>query len=38
MDEPFEVDGHECDGPGDPALPPEEICNCRCTTAAVFGS
>lgn len=36
MGERFVVGGVECDGPGDPGLPAEEICNCRCTTAAVF--
>lgn len=31
MDEPFEVGGAKLMYPGDPAGPPEEIINCRCT-------
>lgn len=31
IDEKFTIGGHECDYPGDPALPPEESVNCRCT-------
>lgn len=28
-------DGSVCNGPGDESLPPEQVCNCRCTTAPV---
>jgi len=31
VDEPFQINGLECDAPGDPSLPPEEVCNCGCT-------
>lgn len=30
LDEKFEVNGLECDAPGDASLPPEEVCNCTC--------
>ncbi len=32
----FIVGGHACDYPGDPDLPAEERCNCRCTTETVY--
>ncbi len=31
MSEPFDVDGAMMMYPGDPAGPPEQVCNCRCT-------
>lgn len=34
LDEQFEVGGESCDYPGDPALSPENSCNCRCTMTA----
>ena len=34
--EMFDLDGTPCTGPGDPDLPAEEICNCRCTVCPVF--
>lgn len=36
IDASFDLDGVECDGPGDPALGPEDVCNCRCTVAPVI--
>jgi SPP1 gp7 family putative phage head morphogenesis protein len=33
----FVIGGVECPQPGSIALPPQERCNCRCTTIAVFG-
>jgi len=36
IDASFDLDGVECDGPGDPALGPEDVCNCRCTIAPVI--
>ena len=38
LDESFDLNGTACEGPGDPALGAEDVCNCRCTTAAVFES
>jgi HK97 family phage portal protein len=35
MNEPFEVGGYEMDRPGDPAGPPEEVCECRCSMLPV---
>jgi hypothetical protein len=35
-DESFDLNGTACEGPGDPALGAKDVCNCRCTTAAVF--
>jgi hypothetical protein len=35
-DEKFNIGGHECDYPGDPALPAEERCGCRCTVVSTF--
>lgn len=34
--EKFDVGGHPADGPLDPALPPEEAVNCRCTAGYRF--
>jgi len=31
----FELAGHHVPYPGHHSLPPEERCNCRCTTVAV---
>lgn len=31
LDEPFTVGGSSLDHPGDPAGPPEQVINCRCT-------
>jgi len=36
IDASFDLDGVSCDGPGDPALGPEDVCNCRCTIAPVI--
>ncbi len=33
LDEPFQIGGYEAAYPGDPALPPEESCQCRCAVA-----
>jgi 2'-5' RNA ligase len=33
LDDHFNVGGHMLEHPGDPAGPPEEICNCRCALA-----
>ncbi len=30
MDQPFIVSGHDCDQPGDPSLPADEVINCGC--------
>jgi hypothetical protein len=30
LDQKFVVNGHECDAPGDPALPVSESANCTC--------
>jgi len=35
IDEDFDLDGEPCDGPGDPSLGPENVCQCRCTSAPV---
>jgi len=35
VNEPFYVGGHPCQHPVDPALPPEEAVNCRCSLLAV---
>jgi uncharacterized protein with gpF-like domain len=34
-DDLFNVGGYDAQGPGDDTLPPEEVCNCRCTMAFV---
>lgn len=34
QDQKFIVGGRECEYPGDPALPPEECINCRCSWTA----
>lgn len=31
MHEPYDVGGYQGMFPGDPSLPPSEVCNCRCT-------
>jgi hypothetical protein len=31
----FNIGGHSCQFPGDPALPPEEAINCRCVSAFI---
>lgn len=38
MHEPFDVGGHHGMFPGDPTLPPSEVCNCRCTEVYVSPS
>lgn len=35
LDEPFVVNGFECNAPGDESLPPEEVCNCSCMVTFV---
>lgn len=32
----FVVGGHQCDHPGDPSLPAEERCNCRCYSVSLW--
>ena len=32
----FRLGRYSCNGPGDPRLPAEEICQCRCTISPVF--
>lgn len=34
--EPFTVGGFPLDHPGDPAGPPQEVINCRCSTGLIF--
>lgn len=36
FDEMFDVGGFEAEAPLDPALPPEQSINCRCTTGLIF--
>lgn len=36
LNEPFRVGGASLDFPGDPAGPPEEVINCRCTTITII--
>lgn len=33
LDQPFSVGGYDLDFPGDPNGPPQEVINCRCTSA-----
>jgi hypothetical protein len=35
FDQPFMVGGYECQYPGDPALPYEELVNCRCSMTLI---
>lgn len=34
-DQKFMVGGYEAEYPGDPKLPPQERCNCRCTVVSI---
>ena len=36
FNEQFELDSGSYDGPHDPAMGPEDVCNCRCTLAGGF--
>jgi hypothetical protein len=38
LDDKFEVNGFECDAPGDSDLPPDEVCNCSCMVTFTKGS
>lgn len=36
IDDTFTLDSGEYEGPGDPAMGPDDACSCRCTLAAAF--